>query len=121
MFKLENPIQKNEIKDSQLHSNDNKDIAAKPNLNKKNQENQTKKEIKPLNEEQDGIKENDDGANSFDFMFDILKKINYQTERINKIKGDITEKDIKNITLFEVRNKKNKKMKNDRGGKTKKR
>lgn len=120
LFKLENPIQKNEIKDSQLHSNDNKDIAAKPNLNKKNQENQTKKEIKPLNEEQDGIKENNINTNSFNFIFDILKKINYQTERINKIKGDITEKDIKNITLFEVRNKKNKKKKNNRGGKTKK-
>ena len=119
-FKLENPIQKNEIKDSQLHSNDNKDIAAKPNLNKKNQENQTQKELKPLNEEQDGIKENDDGANSFDFMFDILKKINYQTERINKIKGGVTQKDIKNIALFKVRNKKNKKKKNNRGGKTKK-
>ena len=120
LFKLENPIQKNEIKDSQLHSNDNKDIAAKPNLNKKNQENQTKKETKPLNEEQDGIKENNINTNSFNFIFDRLKKINYQTERINKIKGDITEKDIKNITLFEVRNKKNKKKKNNRGGKTKK-
>ena len=120
LFKLENPIQKNEIKDSQLHSNDNKDIAAKPNLNKKNQENQTKKETKPLNEEQDGIKENNINTNSFNFIFDILKKINYQTERISKIKGDITQKDIKNITLFEVRNKKNKKKKNNRGGKTKK-
>ena len=120
LFKLENPIQKNEIKDSQLHSNDNKDIAAKPNLNKKNQENQTQKELKPLNEEQDGIKENNINTNSFNFIFDILKKINYQTERISKIKGDITEKDIKNITLFEVRNKKNKKKKNNRGGKTKK-
>ena len=120
LFKLENPIQKNEIKDSQLHSNDNKDIAAKPNLNKKNQENQTKKEIKPLNEEQDGIKENNINTNSFNFIFDILKKINYQTERISKIKGDITQKDIKNISLFKVRNKKNKKKKNNRGGKTKK-
>ena len=120
LFKLENPIQKNEIKDSQPHSNDNKDIAAKPNLNKKNQENQTKKETKPLNEEQDGIKENNINTNSFNFIFDRLKKINYQTERISKIKGDITQKDIKNITLFEVRNKKNKKKKNNRGGKTKK-
>ena len=120
LFKLENPIQKNEIKDSQPHSNDNKDIAAKPNLNKKNQENQTKKEIKPLNEEQDGIKENNINTNSFNFIFDILKKINYQTERISKIKGDITQKDIKNISLFKVRNKKNKKKKNNRGGKTKK-
>ena len=120
MFKLENPIQKNEIKDSQLHSNDNKDIAAKPNLNKKNQENQTKKETKPLNEEQDGIKENNINTNSFNFIFDRLKKINYQTERINKIKGGVTQKDIKNISLFKVKNKKNKKKKNNRGGKTKK-
>ena len=105
---------------NRLHSNDNKDIAAKPNLNKKNQENQTKKELKPLNEEQDGIKENSINTNSFNFIFDILKKINYQTERISKIKGDITQKDIKNITLFEVRNKNNKKKKNNRGGKTKK-
>ena len=75
LFKLENPIQKNEIKDSQPHSNDNKDIAAKPNLNKKNQENQTQKELKPLNEEQDGIKENNINTNSFNFIFDILKKI----------------------------------------------
>ena len=92
LFKLENPIQKNEIKDSQLHSNDNKDIAAKPNLNKKNQENQTKKEIKPLNEEQDGIKENNINTNSFNFIFDRLKKINYQTERISKIKEKNVER-----------------------------
>ena len=78
-------------------------MAIKPNLNVNNKENQNQKEIKPLNE-----------------IFDILKKINYQTERISKIKGDITQKDIKNISLFEVKNKKNKKKKNNRGGKTKK-
>ena len=116
--RLDENYQENSL--NQLHSNDNKDIAAKPNLNKKNQENQTKKETKPLNEEQDGIKENNINTNSFNFIFDILKKINYQTERISKIKGDITQKDIKNISLFKVRNKKNKKKKNNRGGKTKK-
>ena len=95
-------------------------MAIKPNLNVNNKENQNQKEIKPLNEEQNDINENRINTNSFNFIFDILKNINYQTERISKIKGDITQKDIKNISLFEVKNKKNKKKKNNRGGKTKK-
>ena len=95
-------------------------MAIKPNLNVNNKENQNQKEIKPLNEEQNDINENRINTNSFNFIFDILKNINYQTERISKIKGDITQKDIKNISLFEVKNKKNKKRKIIEAGKQKK-
>jgi hypothetical protein len=114
-LKSESPIQKNEIKDSKPQSNDNKDLEIKPYLNTNNKENQN--QINPLSGEQSGINEINFNTNSFCYIIDILKKNNYQAERIIKIKGDITQKDIKNISLFDV---KNKKKKNKKEGKKKK-
>jgi hypothetical protein len=114
-LKSESPIQKNEINESKPQSDGNKDIEIKPNLNIINKENQN--QINPLSGKQSGINEIYFNINSFGYIIDILKKINYQAERIIKIKGDITQKDIKNISLFDV---KNKKKKNKKEGKKKK-
>ena len=48
-------------------------------------------------------------SKNFDHIFKILSKINYPEEKIKEIKEDIiTQKDIENIWLFEVKTKKNK-------------
>ena len=64
------------------------------------------KQIIPSNEKQDKI----NAMNKhFNFIFEILKKINYPIEKIKEIKEDIiTPKDIENIWLFEVKSKKKK-------------
>ena len=85
-------------------SNDN-DIEPMQNLEMENEK--SEKKI-PSNEKSDRINA---VSNSFDYIFKILSIIKYPEDKIKEIKKDIiTQKDIENTWLFEVKKKdKNKK------------
>ena len=87
-------------------SNDN-DIEPMQNLEMENEKSE-KKIPSPSNEKNDRINA---VSNSFDYIFKILSIIKYPEDKIKEIKKDIiTQKDIENIWLFEVKKKdKNKK------------
>ena len=88
-------------------SEENDDILSKLNLNLKEEEKVEK--IIPSNDKQDRINAI---TKSFNFIFEILNKINYPIEKIKEIREEIiTQKDIENIWIFEVKSKKTKNKK----------
>ena len=88
-------------------SEENDDSLSKLNLNLKEEEKVEK--IIPSNDKQDRINAI---TKSFNFIFEILNKINYPIEKIKEIREEIiTQKDIENIWIFEVKSKKTKNKK----------
>ena len=88
-------------------SEENDDILSKLNLNLK--EGEKVEKIIPSNDKQDRINAI---TKSFNFIFEILNKINYPIEKIKEIREEIiTQKDIENIWIFEVKSKKTKNKK----------
>ena len=82
-------------------SNDN-DIEPMQNLEMENEKSE-EKIPSPSNEKRDRINA---VSNSFDYIFKILSIIKYPEDKIKEIKKDIiTQKDIENIWLFEVKKK----------------
>jgi hypothetical protein len=89
---------------NEFKSEEKDDIKSKPNLNLKEEEKIEK--IIPSNDKQDRINAI---TKSFNFIFEILNKINYPIEKIKEIREEIiTQKDIENIWIFEVKSKKTK-------------
>jgi hypothetical protein len=110
-FESEPNLTKNDFLESSIvnefKSEENDDIKSKPNLNLKEEEKIEK--IIPSNDKQDRINAI---TKSFNFIFEILNKINYPIEKIKEIREEIiTQKDIENICLFEVKSKKKKNKK----------
>ena len=100
----------NFVESSMVHgfkSEENDDSLSKLNLNLKEEEKVEK--IIPSNDKQDRINAI---TKSFNFIFEILNKINYPIEKIKEIREEIiTQKDIENIWIFEVKSKKTKNKK----------
>ena len=100
----------NFVENSIVHgfkSEENDDSLSKLNLNLKEEEKVEK--IIPSNDKQDRINAI---TKSFNFIFEILNKINYPIEKIKEIREEIiTQKDIENIWIFEVKSKKTKNKK----------
>ena len=110
-FESEPNLTKNDFLESSIvnefKSEENDDIKSKPNLNLKEEEKIEK--IIPSNDKQDRINAI---TKSFNFIFEILNKINYPIEKIKEIREEIiTQKDIENIWIFEVKSKKTKNKK----------